>query len=239
MPTPSTQPDCAMPLSPDLRAKVLASRHALQPGDLTSERTDDLLDTVTLNKILTRPPKTRPDTFVAPKANLAPITGQRQVLVLLVDFSDAAAAEPRDHFNDLLFSTGSTPQATCGTSTAKRPTASWTWSAPSWAPAGIPPGGSGRPTRRPTTRRELRVQRPSHQRAGAGRAHPGSRGPARELLHVRARWRCRGARDHLRRNSPRRATGVHEVLSLAPRVRWAKVAVTRIVNGLLQTLARR
>jgi immune inhibitor A len=101
------QPACVMPLNPDLQDRVVNSRRRLRAGDLLPDQPDEqLLDLDSLVKILTRPARTRPDTLSAPKANLAPTVGTRRVVVLLVDFSDAVAQEPPQHYLDLLFSQG-------------------------------------------------------------------------------------------------------------------------------------
>jgi immune inhibitor A len=102
-----TGPDCAMPPGPELLDRILAAKRALLAG--RQLRKEDGLDLRAAIRILNRPPRTRPDTLVAPGANLGPVTGSRRALVLLVDFSDAAGTEPQAHFDDLLFSLGSYP----------------------------------------------------------------------------------------------------------------------------------
>ncbi|MGC5173201.1 M6 family metalloprotease domain-containing protein [Microbacterium sp. DT81.1] len=105
--TPSTRPDCVVMAEPRLLDEIVRSKEALLSGEsLPSKRQRGLLDLETLGKILTRPSRTRPDTLSAPKKNLAAVVGQRNVVVLLVDFPDAPAQTAADHYRDLLFSQG-------------------------------------------------------------------------------------------------------------------------------------
>ena len=100
-------PDCVMPPDPSLLRRIIAAKRALLAGDQVLNR--DGLDAQAVLRILNRPTRTRPDTLVAPGANLGPVTGTRRALVLLVDFSDAQATESQSHYDDLLFSVGTYP----------------------------------------------------------------------------------------------------------------------------------
>jgi immune inhibitor A len=98
--------DCFCPPSPDLEDRIIESKQRVLAGEaLPSEAAVDVLDLRSFTLIMARPMKTRPDTFVEPGPEPA-VTGTRRVLVLLVDFSDRAATRSQNHYNDLLFSTG-------------------------------------------------------------------------------------------------------------------------------------
>lgn len=99
--------DCVMPPSPELERKIIAAKSLMNAGGaFPAKPTRDQLDLRSLSLILSRPARTRPDTFVDARAEPAPVTGTRRALVLLVDFSDKAATKTAAHFNDMLFSIG-------------------------------------------------------------------------------------------------------------------------------------
>jgi immune inhibitor A len=96
-----------MPPAPDLEERIVRSKRKVfvEGSSLPAKATDKLLDARSFSLIIGRPPKTRAHTFgEAPAAG--PVTGTRKALVLLVDFSDKAGAEPQAHFVELLFSVG-------------------------------------------------------------------------------------------------------------------------------------
>ena len=99
--------DCVMPPSPELEKKIIAAKSLMNAGGaFPAKPTRNQLDLRSLSLILSRPARTRPDTFVDARAERAPVTGTRRALVLLVDFSDKAATKTATHFNDMLFSVG-------------------------------------------------------------------------------------------------------------------------------------
>lgn len=103
---------CIMPPAPELHEKIVTSKKNLEElksaGKSISEfknRKDNLpLDA--FMSIVSRPAKTRPDTFVSTTKEFAPVTGIRRAIVLLVDFSDKPATESKAHYEELLFSQG-------------------------------------------------------------------------------------------------------------------------------------
>lgn len=99
---------CLVPPSPELEEKIIRSKKRLLAGkSLPDQPTVDVLDLRSATCILTRAPKTRAHTLVSPTADFMPVTGTRRALVLLVDFSDKAAIEPQQHYQDMLFSVDS------------------------------------------------------------------------------------------------------------------------------------
>lgn len=97
---------CLMPPSPELEARILKSRQQLKSaGRLPENPTVDFLDMRSFHRITSRPKRTRAHTLVNTQRHQAPVTGSRKALVLLVDFSDSAAALPQSHYADMLFST--------------------------------------------------------------------------------------------------------------------------------------
>jgi len=99
---------CIAPPSPELEERIIRSKQRLLAGGELPEKEDaDVLDRKSAALILTRPPKTRAHTLVSPTREFIPTTGVRKALVLLVDFSDKAATQRQQHFNDMLFSSGS------------------------------------------------------------------------------------------------------------------------------------
>jgi immune inhibitor A len=99
---------CIMPAAPALERKIVLSRQRLVAGEaLPAAPTSDLLDMPTLGLIMSRPAKSREYSAFKKAEEGAPATGTKNVLVLLVDFSDNVAATPQSHFNHLLFSSGS------------------------------------------------------------------------------------------------------------------------------------
>ncbi len=98
---------CIMPPAPELEKKIVRSKKRFFAGEALPKAIEaDVLDLRTLSLITTRPNKTRAHTLVSPTKMFAPVLGTRKTLVLLVDFSDKAAAQTQSHYNDMLFSTG-------------------------------------------------------------------------------------------------------------------------------------
>ena len=98
---------CVMPPAPDLEEKIMKSKQQfLRGADLDTIDEVDILDMRTFTLISSRPRQSRAHNFQASPGK-GPITGTRKAIVLLVDFSDKAAAESQAHFQDMLFSQGS------------------------------------------------------------------------------------------------------------------------------------
>ena len=94
-------------IDPKLVEIVIASKKMLKDGKtLPKSTTDELLDLESLNLILNRPIKTRAHTLMAANRELASVVGERKALVLLIDFSDEVATENKQHYEDMLFSSG-------------------------------------------------------------------------------------------------------------------------------------
>lgn len=98
---------CVMPPAPELMKRIVQAKRRLVGGvDVQQAAGESGIDPRALTLILSRPTKTRGHTFATQRRAPAPILGQRDVLVLLVDFSDAAATRTQAHYTDLLFSRG-------------------------------------------------------------------------------------------------------------------------------------
>lgn len=98
---------CLVPPSPELEAKIMETQRRLRAGqDLPAAPSDDLLDLKAYTLIKSRPTATRAHTLSSAHQDLAPVTGTRRVIVLLVDFSDKPNTQTAQHFKDLLFSSG-------------------------------------------------------------------------------------------------------------------------------------
>lgn len=100
---------CVVPADPDTQAIIDRSRNRVIGGEALPGEVpggSDILDSRRFTLISSRPAKTRADTFLAGAADFAPITGTKNVLVLLVDFSDFPGTRPQNEFSDLLFSSG-------------------------------------------------------------------------------------------------------------------------------------
>lgn len=104
---------CVMPPAPDLEEKIIKTKQAIEDAknsgkDLTNFKgTKTTLGLDDYFTIITRPAKTRPDTFVSPVGDFAPILGVKKTIVLLVDFSDKPATQTKSHYENMLFSVGS------------------------------------------------------------------------------------------------------------------------------------
>jgi immune inhibitor A len=99
--------ECLVPPSPELEAKIIATQRRLRSGEsLPADPSDELLDLPAYTLIKSRPPATRSNTLISAGHDLAPVTGTKRVIVLLVDFSDKPGTKPTQHFKDLLFSSG-------------------------------------------------------------------------------------------------------------------------------------
>jgi immune inhibitor A len=101
------RPYCVVPPAPELYEKIARSKERFIAGErLPADTTVDVVDLRAYTLIMSRPP-TLTHIFVAPA--LAPVTGTRRALVLLVDFSDKTAAENQQHYKDMLFSSSTYP----------------------------------------------------------------------------------------------------------------------------------
>lgn len=93
---------CLIPPSPALKEKILKAKQFLSEGrGLPEKETMDVLDLQTLTFITSRSKRTH-----NARSIMAPVTGTRRALVLLVDFSDNKASQPQQHYKDMLFSSG-------------------------------------------------------------------------------------------------------------------------------------
>lgn len=97
-----------VPPSPELQEKILRTKEFLTLGKplvgelaFGTETTVDVLDLRTFAFITSRSKRLH---TAHPK--LATTVGTRRALVLLVDFSDKTATETREHYKDMLFSSG-------------------------------------------------------------------------------------------------------------------------------------
>jgi immune inhibitor A len=98
---------CIMPPAPELEDRIVRTKGLVAAGEsLPAEATNDVLDLRTFALIMGRPAQTRPNTFVNVRREGVTVTGTRQALVLLVDFSDAPASQVQSHYSDMLFSLG-------------------------------------------------------------------------------------------------------------------------------------
>lgn len=103
---------CIMPPAPVLLEKIINTKRTLEEikssGREMSEyqNGNDKLSLDDFMTITNRPAQTRPDTFVSPTKMFVPAIGPKKVIVLLVDFSDESANQPKSHYEDLLFSQG-------------------------------------------------------------------------------------------------------------------------------------
>ena len=95
-----------MPPAPELEQKIIAAKEIIAAGRDLTDVGDSGLSAEEFLAIIGRPARTRPNTFVDAKPDVAPVVGTRRAIVLLVDFSDAPATRTQAHYNDLLFSTG-------------------------------------------------------------------------------------------------------------------------------------
>jgi immune inhibitor A len=95
-----------IPMCPDLEDKFLKTKQLLselaEGGELSPEIAVDVLDLQTLTLISSRPKRTHTS-----QPDMAPVTGTRRALALLVDFSDNTASQTQQHYKDMLFSSGS------------------------------------------------------------------------------------------------------------------------------------
>jgi immune inhibitor A len=99
-----------VPPSPELERKIISTKRRFLTGEaLPREATSDILDLHSFVSIINRPAYTRPHTLQAPVSTPIPVTGERRALVLLVDFQDNPATKPRQHYLDMLFSSGKYP----------------------------------------------------------------------------------------------------------------------------------
>lgn len=94
-----------VPMCPDLEDKFLKTKQLLselgEGRELSPETAVDVLDLQTFTLISSRPKRTH-----TAQPDMAPVTGSRRALVLLVDFSDKTASQTQQHYKDMLFSSG-------------------------------------------------------------------------------------------------------------------------------------
>lgn len=94
-----------IPMAPELEEKFVRTKQLLselsEGRELSPETAVDVLDMQTFTLISSRPK--RPHTV---QPDMAPVTGTRRALVLLVDFSDNTASEKQQHYKDMLFTSG-------------------------------------------------------------------------------------------------------------------------------------
>ncbi|MUG93603.1 M6 family metalloprotease domain-containing protein [Scytonema sp. UIC 10036] len=91
-----------IPPSPVLKEKILKTKQHLSEGrELPQKETIDILDLQTLTFITSRRRRTH-----NARSIIAPVTGTRRALVLLVDFSDNQAKQTQQYYKDMLFSSG-------------------------------------------------------------------------------------------------------------------------------------
>jgi len=96
-----------VPPSPKLEEKIRNTKKRIKAGgSLPSQATIDFLDLRSYALIIGRPAKSRAHTLISKGAKLASVVGKRRALVLLVDFSDKIATQNKQHFSDMLFSSG-------------------------------------------------------------------------------------------------------------------------------------
>jgi immune inhibitor A len=101
-----------VPPSPQLEQKILKTKQRFLTGEsLPRKTTLDILDLQSFVLITHRPAYTRPHTLGAPASvsTPVPVIGERKALVLLVDFQDNPSSKPRQHYTDMLFSSGKYP----------------------------------------------------------------------------------------------------------------------------------
>ncbi len=104
---------CIMPPDPALEEKIVNTKAAIQNAKDSGRAMGDFKagkNTLGLDEyitIITRPKKTRPDTFTSPVGDFAPILGVKKTIVLLVDFSDKPHTQTKAHYESMMFSVGS------------------------------------------------------------------------------------------------------------------------------------
>jgi immune inhibitor A len=101
-----------VPPSPQLEQKILKTKQRFLTGEsLPKKTTLDILDLQSFVLIAQRPAYTRPHTLSAPSpvSTSSPVIGERRALVLLVDFQDNPSSKLRQHYIDMLFSSGKYP----------------------------------------------------------------------------------------------------------------------------------
>lgn len=104
----SPMPDvhCIMPPVPKLYEEILRAKEVAESGSALTGEAVNGLDWRAFNLIMSRPARTRPDTFINARPEAAPVVGVRSACVLLVDFSDEPASTPPSHYEEMLFSVG-------------------------------------------------------------------------------------------------------------------------------------
>lgn len=101
-----------VPPSPQLEKKIIKTKQRFLTGEsLPKETTLDILDLQSFVLITQRPARTRQHALggPGPASMPAPVIGERKALVLLVDFQDNHSSKPRQHYMDMLFSSGKYP----------------------------------------------------------------------------------------------------------------------------------
>lgn len=99
-----------VPPSPQLEKKIINTKKRFLTGDsLPNKTTLDILDLQSLVLITQRPAHTRQHTLGNRPSAPTPVIGARKALVLLVDFQDNHSSNSRQHYLDMLFSSGKYP----------------------------------------------------------------------------------------------------------------------------------
>ncbi|NYT02667.1 MAG: M6 family metalloprotease domain-containing protein [Methanosarcinales archaeon] len=97
----------SVPPSPELEKKIRNTKKLVNAGESPPKQTTaDVLDFRSYALIIGRPARSRAHTLISKGRERAPVVGSRKALVLLVDFSDNAASQNKQHYSDMLFSSG-------------------------------------------------------------------------------------------------------------------------------------
>ena len=103
----SDRPYCVCPPSPELEEKIIQTKQLIKSGaSLTPS--DKTLSIQNYSAIIGRPKKTRAHTFEKLPSKISS-TGQLKALVILVDFPDNQSSQNKNHYSEMLFSSGTYP----------------------------------------------------------------------------------------------------------------------------------
>jgi len=100
----NNHPSCVCPPSPELEEKISKTRQLIKSG-ASLVPSNDLLSIQDYSAIIGRPKKTRAHTFEKTPSKISSI-GQLKALVILVDFPDNQSSQNKNHYSDMLFSSG-------------------------------------------------------------------------------------------------------------------------------------
>lgn len=100
-------PYCVCPPSPELEEKILRTKQIIKSGAVLVP-SDNILSIQNYSAIIGRPKKTRAHTFEKTPSKIAS-TGQLKSLVILVDFPDNQSSQNKNHYSEMLFSSGTYP----------------------------------------------------------------------------------------------------------------------------------